>query len=89
MKSLKVALLQLMPAGSLEANMTKGLQACRDAKSMGADIALFPEMWSSGYTVPQDVAKLAATELINALPGQGTQVDAGDIRQIIESYSKK
>ena len=42
-----------------------------------------------GYTVPQDVAKLAATELINALPGQSTQVDAGDIRQIIESYSKK
>lgn len=58
MKSLKVALLQLMPAGSLEANMTKGLQACRDAKSMGADIALFPEMWSSGYTVPQDGKEL-------------------------------
>jgi predicted amidohydrolase len=47
---LSVALLQLTAAGrGLDANLTRGLQACRDAKAMGADVALFPEMWSIGY----------------------------------------
>ncbi|WP_124097912.1 carbon-nitrogen hydrolase family protein [Ruminococcus sp. Marseille-P6503] len=44
-----VALLQLLPEGSIEGNMKKGLNACRKAKEMGADLALFPEMWSIGY----------------------------------------
>lgn len=51
---MKVALLQLMPTGSLDGNLKKGMEACRQAKIMGADIALFPEMWSTGYTVPED-----------------------------------
>lgn len=49
--SLKVALLQLAPAGSLDANLRKGLDACRRARALGADIALFPEMWSNGYAL--------------------------------------
>ena len=52
MESLKVALLQLLPAGSPEGNLQKGLEGCRKAKAMGADIALFPEMWSNGYGTP-------------------------------------
>ncbi len=32
------------------ANLRKGDEFCRRAHSMGADIALFPEMWSIGYT---------------------------------------
>lgn len=51
MESLKVALLQLLPAGSPEGNLQKGLEGCRKAKAMGADIALFPEMWSNGYGI--------------------------------------
>lgn len=47
-----VALLQLLPTGTLEGNLEKGLSACRKARSMGADIALFPEMWSTGYQFP-------------------------------------
>ena len=38
-----------MPEKTLDANLQKGLFACREAKSKGADIALFPEMWSCGY----------------------------------------
>ncbi len=36
----------------LPANMAKGIELCRAAKEMGADIALFPEMWSIGYSFP-------------------------------------
>lgn len=43
------ALLQLLPENNLEENKVKGIEACRKAKQMGADIAVFPEMWSIGY----------------------------------------
>jgi predicted amidohydrolase len=39
LKNLKVALLQLMPEDTLEGNLEKGLEYCRKAKEMGADIA--------------------------------------------------
>ncbi len=51
MNLLKIALLQIAPAGSLAGNLEKGLAACRRAKELGADIALFPEMWSNGYNI--------------------------------------
>lgn len=58
----KIALLQLLPGGSLEEQLNIGKTACIKAKEMGADIALFPEMWSDGYYLPQEegaVDKLA------------------------------
>lgn len=58
MKSLKVAVLQLLPTGDAKQNRMKGMDACRKAKQMGADIALFPEMWNNGYQIPQDTAEL-------------------------------
>ena len=51
MNTLNIALLQIAPTGSLEGNLQKGIAACREAKAMGADIALFPEMWSCGYDI--------------------------------------
>lgn len=51
MAKLKIALLQISPCGSLEENLEKGVSACREAARMGADIALFPEMWSCGYDI--------------------------------------
>ncbi|MBN1176664.1 MAG: carbon-nitrogen hydrolase family protein [Dehalococcoidales bacterium] len=33
----------------VDANLVKGGKYCRRAKEMGADIALFPEMWNIGY----------------------------------------
>lgn len=58
MKNLKIALLQLMPGNSLEENLAKGADACKKAKKMGADIALFPEMWSSGYKISENIEEL-------------------------------
>lgn len=55
---LKVALLQLLPTASLKGNLDKGLDACVRAKKLDADIALFPEMWSSGYSIPEDICEL-------------------------------
>ena len=49
MNGLKIALLQIAPCGCLEENLKKGTEYCRQAKEAGADIALFPEMWSNGY----------------------------------------
>ncbi len=47
---LRIALLLALPAGwNQEANLAKGESLCRSAQGMGADIALFPEMWNIGY----------------------------------------
>lgn len=51
MNFLKIALLQVSPCRTLYENLEKGLQCCRKAKELGADIALFPEMWSNGYAI--------------------------------------
>ncbi len=51
MSIIKVALLQMTPCDDdQEANLSKGDAFCRQASDMGADIALFPEMWNIGYT---------------------------------------
>ncbi len=59
----RIALLQLLPEGSPEGQLRKGQAACRRAKELGADIALFPEMWSDGYALPQDPSELEALAL--------------------------
>lgn len=51
MENFKIALLQIAPCGSLEENLEKGIKYCKKAKAQGADIALFPEMWSNGYRI--------------------------------------
>ncbi len=51
MNKLNIALLQIAPTGSLQGNLEKGIAACKEAKQQGADIALFPEMWSNGYAI--------------------------------------
>jgi len=51
MHELNVALLQMTACGSDQAaNQAKGEAFCRRAREMGADVALFPEMWNIGYT---------------------------------------
>ena len=59
-RKLKIALLQLLPESSLQGQLDKGRAACVRAKELGADIALFPEMWSDGYFLPQDSGELEA-----------------------------
>ena len=56
----KIALLQLMPGKTLDEQQRIGTEACRKAKEIGADVALFPEMWSDGYYLPQDEKEVTA-----------------------------
>jgi len=50
MHELRIALLQMTSCGADQAaNRDKGEQFVRRARMMGADIALFPEMWNVGY----------------------------------------
>lgn len=59
----KIALLQLLPEKDLAGQLKKGKIACIRAKETGADIALFPEMWSDGYALPQDRSELDALSI--------------------------
>lgn len=61
---MKIALLQIAPTGSLEGNLRKGIDACRKAKTLGADLALFPEMWSNGYNIYGRPASVWTAEAI-------------------------
>lgn len=70
---LKIALLQLTPKDSLSENLEKGISACQKAHQMGADIALFPEMWSNGYRI-YDRPK--ATWMAEAIPADSDFVNA-------------
>jgi predicted amidohydrolase len=45
----KLALLQIAPYGNDQnRNLAKGLQYCRNAKALGADLVVFPELWNVG-----------------------------------------
>ena len=68
---LKIALLQLLPGKSLDEQLDIGKTACKKAKDMGADIALFPEMWSDGYYLPQEEG--AADKLAVAADSEFTE----------------
>lgn len=73
MKRLKIALLQLTPCGSLDNNLEKGIQSCRQAKKMEADIALFPEMWSCGYDI---YSRTAYEWMKDAIPADSAFVES-------------
>ena len=81
MNLLRIALLQILPQGSLEENRQKGICACIEAKKAGADIALFPEMWSNGYHVPEYPDRLrlesipAAGEFVRTFGRLAAQLD--------------
>jgi predicted amidohydrolase len=51
MSAINVALLQMSSCGTdQEASLAKGEAFCWRAREMGADVALFLEMWNIGYT---------------------------------------
>lgn len=68
MKSLKIALLQLLPEKTQEENLKKGLNACRTAKQMRADMAVFPEMWNVGYNIPSETDMLRKAAILPDSP---------------------
>lgn len=66
MSLLNIALLQMTSCGTDQAaNQAKGEAFCRQAKLLGADVALFPEMWSNGYA-DLDADRPDAQEAIHA-----------------------
>ncbi len=65
-KLLKIALFQIAPGKTLEENLEKGLRFCRKAQEAGADIALFPEMWSNGYNIYNRPVEEWTAEAISA-----------------------
>lgn len=96
MNTLKIALLQIAPTGSLEGNLEEGIAACRRAKKLGADIALFPEMWSCGYDIcePQPAEWLCkAIELDGAFVAEfgalAAELDMAIAVTLLEAYEPK
>lgn len=60
---LRVALVQPAPDIDPAKNLEQGIAFCREAKAAGADVALFPEMFSVGYRTDidfEDPAEVAA-----------------------------
>lgn len=54
----KVALLQISPLGdNQDKNLEKGLRACREAKALGADLALFPSFGILALLFPHAIRK--------------------------------
>ncbi len=73
MNFLNIALLQITPRNTLQENLEKGIASCRQAKELGADIALFPEMWSNGYRIGNRPAGEWTAE---AVPAQSSFVQS-------------
>lgn len=79
---LRIALLQIAPCGTLAGNLEKGMEYCRKARENGADIALFPEMWSNGYNICdrpagewQEEAVSADSDFVNAFGSLAKELD--------------
>lgn len=93
MKKLKIALLQIGPTGTLEGNLKKGIEWCRNAKEQGADIALFPEMWSCGYCIPENMDELkymavaADGEFVNAFANLAKELEMAIGITILERHN--
>ena len=79
MSVLKIALLQISPCGDERQNAIKGEKYCRIAKELGADIALFPEMFTA----------LSQSILGRALKSGKFSVDIVDIRDYTEDKHLK
>lgn len=90
--TLKIALLQLLPENTLSGQLEKGLEACRRAKEKGADIALFPEMWSDGYEIPGEkealdrLAVSAESGFVRSFAALAAELDMAIVLTILEKH---
>lgn len=92
---LNLALLQLLPCCDKNENLKKGVDFCRRAKTMGADVALFPEMFSCGYNIPEnqpDVNALAIPqddEFITSFGKLAKELDIAIAITYLEAFEPK
>lgn len=87
-----VAMLQLLSGETQEANLQKGIEYCKKAKQMGADIALFPEMWNIGYDflpTQEDLCSKAigiSSDFVQAFVCLTKELDMAIAISYLESY---
>ena len=91
---LKIAFLQILPGKTTEENLDIGRKACIEAKEKGADVALFPEMWSDGYYMPQDgtVGELSISKdsgFVNAFRDLAAELQMAIGITFLESHDPK
>lgn len=92
MENFKVALLQLMPGENQEENLAKGIAACHKARQLGAQLALFPEMWNIGYDFEPDTEKLkkaavsAEGDFVQAFKNEARALDMAVGITFLESF---
>ncbi len=82
---MKIALLQLLP----EDPLNKGITACKKAKEMGADIALFPEMWNCGYQIDPALAIPADGSFAKAFQSLAGELKMAIGITLLERYEPK
>ena len=92
---IKIAFAQLLPGKDPDENLLIGKNACAEAKENGADIVLFPEMWSDGYRLPRDetaLKKLAIgkdSAFISAFRGLAAQLRLAIGITFLEAHDPK
>jgi N-carbamoylputrescine amidase len=74
----------------IEANLSEGESWCRRAKGAGADVALFPEMSSTGYdlTTPgwEDLAQPADGPFVTHFPALAAELDMAVAISFLEAF---
>lgn len=90
--NIKIGLLQLLPEETILENKEKGMIACLKAKKMGADLVVFPEMWSTGYHIPTDKEELDHLSIsendsfIEAFAGMARKIDLAIAISFLEKH---
>lgn len=93
MNNIKIALLQIAPTKSLNDNLKKGIEYCKKAKELEADIILFPEMWSNGYDIYerpfsewQNDAITSSSDFIKSFQSLSKELDVAICITYLEKY---
>jgi len=94
-QTIHIALLQIQAMDSTRQNMKKGIEYCRRAKQMGADICVFPEMWNEGYKIPEDIEELkklsipADGEFVNEYQKLAKELDMAILITLLEEHAPR
>lgn len=93
METINIAMLQILPEDSIEKNLKKGVDFCHSVKKKDIDLIVFPEMWSNGYNVWQDINKLNKEAIsvdslfINIFKNLAKELEIAICITFLESYT--